>query len=376
MKKTKLLMLALTASILVTQTSCEEKSSDKQVTDGYGYDFTETINGYVDNVVLTTYADLKNKAWTLYDAVEKFKTAKTQANLDAVCNAWRATRIPWEQSEGFLFGPAEQLSIDPSIDSWPLDKAQIDAVIANTSLEITLDAIASSNVHGFHTIEYLIFEDGKAKAVAKLTDREVDYLGVATLSLRNDCLKLYGAWAGSAKLEGRDKTTLAQMEFNSDLYDFASRFKKAGKPGSTYVSANDAIDQIVDGCVDIASEVGSQKIDGPSKSGNVLDVESWYSWNSIDDFANNIVSIRNSYFGGVGSSSATASKSSLSAFVKSKNPALDSEISAAIDKCFKAINNDMNRPFRNNLTGAKVQAAIVACGELEKSFGKIKSLRD
>ena len=66
----------------------------------------------------------------------------------------------------------------------------------------------------------------------------------------------------------------------------------------------------------------------------------------------------------------------MSVFVESKNAALDAEITAAIDKAYKAINEGMQRPFRNNLTGAKVDAAIDACTDLQLSFEKIKQLKD
>ena len=45
-------------------------------------------------------------------------------------SAWRAVRVPWEQSEAFLFGVADLAQLDPSLDSWPLDKNGIEEIIA------------------------------------------------------------------------------------------------------------------------------------------------------------------------------------------------------------------------------------------------------
>lgn len=124
MKKLSVYFLLL-FSALYFFSSCGEDSPGGEFTDdGYGYDFTQVLKVYTDDVILPTYADMKNRAWTLYDAVQTFSssTGRTQANLNAVCAAWRATRIPWEQSESCLYGPADKLGLDPSLDSWPLKK--------------------------------------------------------------------------------------------------------------------------------------------------------------------------------------------------------------------------------------------------------------
>lgn len=379
MKKNKLFLLAATLLAAVTFTSCDD-SGDGGEDGGYGYDFTEVIKTYVNDVVITTYTDMKDCATALYDAVEEYKTSQTQENLDSVCAKWRAMRIPWEESEGFLFGPAALLNLDPSLDSWPLEKGGIDRII-NGSDDIDIDRIASPNLHGFHAVEYLIFSNGNPKTTV-LSSRELDYLVAATQYLRNDTYMLWANWVGEDEVTDEVAEVFEEEEIEV-MYNFAAQFRNAGSAGSTFLSKDDAIDQVIDGCVDIVTEVGSQKIGGPNgyaKAGDmetaVLEVESWYSWNSIDDYANNIISIRNSYFGGRGLTASNASSNSISAFVKSKNPELNTEITNAIEKTYNAIAVDMDRPFRNNLTGSKVDDAMDACSELEVILEKIKTLRD
>lgn len=385
MKKLNSYFLALFA-ILFAFSACGEDSPESGTTeDGYGYDFTQVLAVYTDGVILPTYSDLKTKSWQLYNASIAFKNERTQTNLNAVCAAWRATRIPWEQSESCLYGPAESLGLDPSLDSWPLEKGDIDKIIAAGS--ITKDKILKNNVHGFHTIEYLIFSNGQPKVVASspLSDNEIQYLVLATELLRNDCIKLWSAWNGAQNINVDDQAIIDTFDdFDPVNFNFAYNFKNAlSSSGVTLVSMDDAIDNIIEGCAGIADEVGAQKIGGPrdlALAGDidnaVLEVESWYSWNSIEDYANNIVSIRNSYFGGIGKTSGTRNKNSLSVFVESKDAALNIEITAAIDKAYKAINDGMQRPFRTYLTGDKVDAAIDACSDLQLSFEKIKQLKN
>ena len=76
-------------------------------------------------------------------------------------------RVPWEQSEAVLFGPAGEetgLGFDPSMASWPLDQEDIATIITNKTLSSVDDyigAIGSESVRGFHTIELLLFKDGR-----------------------------------------------------------------------------------------------------------------------------------------------------------------------------------------------------------------------
>ena len=63
-------------------------------------------------------------------------------------------------------------------------------------------------------------------------------------------------------------------------------------------------------------------------------VESWYSWHSRDDYSNNILSVRNSYFGSLTTEIADAS---MSALVESLDPGLDARMKAAVDAAYNAI---------------------------------------
>ncbi len=125
------------------------------------------LENYVDNIVLPTYADLENKSKAMRDAVDKFVKSPTQNNLTAAADAWRAARIPWEQSESFLYGPADLLGLDPSLDSWPLDQADIYTILKGSKQSVNdiRSEIQEESVRGFHTIELLLFKNGQPRVV-------------------------------------------------------------------------------------------------------------------------------------------------------------------------------------------------------------------
>ena len=100
-----------------------------------------------------------------------------------------------------------------------------------------------------------------------------NYMGVVAQLLREDASNLYSYWAESYQ--------------GGSSY---AEFFKAHAEGTTFPSALSAIGQIIDGCWDIANEVGEQKIGDPINKWNsgdhtaaVYAVESWYSWHSRED---------------------------------------------------------------------------------------------
>lgn len=178
------------------------------------------------------------------------------------------------------------------------------------------------------------------------------YMKVVANHLKKDATSLYNDWTVS--YEGGDA--------------YATIFKNAGK-NTTFSSALAATEQIVDGCSDIANEVGEAKIGDPlnlwiSKKYEeaLYAVESWYSWHSRVDYSNNIRSIKNAYYGSLDNKVA---ENSISAVIAKQNEALDKKVKNAIDNAIKAI-EDIPQPFRNHIASAEAVTAQEACADLKE----------
>ena len=132
------------------------------------------VSGFVNKVVLPTYKDLKEKNTALCAAVQNFYNTPSDATFEAACEAWLVARMPWEQSEAFLFGPVDILGLDPNMDSWPLDQVAIVNILNSGNFDDlnwedgdSEDEISSSQeVRGFHTLEFLLFKDGNPRTVS------------------------------------------------------------------------------------------------------------------------------------------------------------------------------------------------------------------
>lgn len=267
------------------------------------------------SVILTTYKNLDDRTADLVAALTALETAPSQANLQAARQAWRDARLPWEQSEGFLFGPVDQQGIDPAMDSWPVNEVDLENVL-NSGLALTKDYIdvQEGTVKGFHTIEFLIFGLDGQKEVADFTVREFEYLRACAQSLHGETTKLHTAWVSSGG-------------------NFISNLVNAGEAASIYPSQKAALQELVNGMVTIADEVANGKINDPFSQQNVTLEESRFSANSKADFADNMRSIRNIYRGSL-SGTVVAGLSSL---VTAKSATLDQKISADIEAAITAI---------------------------------------
>lgn len=180
------------------------------------------ISAYVDNVVLPTYSDLKQKNADLFTVVEAFKNSPSNSNFEAVCDAWLTAREPWETSEAFLFGPVDNEGLDPNMDSWPLDQDAIVNILNSGNFDDldwtdgdSEDAVtAKQEVRGFHTLEFLVFRNGEPRTLNDSAESEgsadivytssnaaswANYMYQVAYLLRKDASDLYGYWNDAYK---------------------------------------------------------------------------------------------------------------------------------------------------------------------------------
>lgn len=389
------IMFSMAIAVLATGfTSCSSDDDDDKKDDATNNDevYTEILKSYVNTTVVPTYKALAEAALEMRAANEALKENPSDANMQAASAAWMKARIEWEMSEAFLIGPVSEdfMSIDPHIDSWPLELEAIKAEIAKEDGKLT-GARAwkelEAEVIGFHVTEYLLYRDGQSRPVADLTAGELNYLTAATDALVWDCMLVYVAWAGIDNVSADIKAVYQEnpdvVSFletgNTGAMNYGSKMIAGEIYGGTLESA---VEEIIMGITDISDEVGATKIEAPYTNGRTEDVESWYSWHSLDDYQNNILSIKNAYMGGRDDNSRTAV--SLSTFVKENNAALDTEIKEKIEDAIAKIKaiGDGGLSFYEVVKAKKagdtskkeaVDAAVNACLALKVPFEKVKS---
>ena len=331
--------------------------------------------------MIPTYKSLADASILL---AEDCQDLSSQAKVDKACSDWLAARRYWELSEAFLFGAAADYNIDPHIDSWPLDLGQLDAVLSAGDIEDRIEAgTAGYGLLGFHAVEYVIFKEGSTgdksnrnRDYSTITAAEAAFAAAVAEDMRNQCIRLEAAWAGLDNVSAAKREILADAELEPTM-DYGERIIAAGQTGNTkYKTQIAAFEEIIVGASDIANEVGNTKISDPMGSHQWSDVESPHSWNSVADFADNIRSVRNAYYGSL---DGTVSSSSLSAYMAKVNKTADQKVRDCIENAINKI-NAMPTPFRNYInetSGANYQAimdAVQACNDLVDALDDAQEL--
>lgn len=370
MKTTKVLAFGLLALLTAScsdddnETIVDNNLSEKEQT------LCEATKDYVEHTVLPTYSAMADAAIEMRDYCrvmqEKHENGTlAEADIKSAGEAWKLARKSWELSEAFLFGPAANHNIDPHIDSWPLDKAAMNNLLnqIRNGNSWSLDNNGGYGLIGFHAVEYMLFELSADENTALVhstnyTSEELEYLVAVAEDLCNQCVCLESCWAGMDNISAKKQEILEEAELDYGE-NYGWEMMNAGQAGSRFKTYQEAAEEIIQGCIDIADEVGNTKIGRPHLGSSQEDknyIESPYSLNSVEDFADNIRSVRNAYLGSL------SGDASVSDYVKSQNAVVDQKVREAIEAAIAAIEL-IPEPFAKSATGALSEAAMKAAGD-------------
>lgn len=284
------------------------------------------LTGLVSDVIIPTYTKLADDVEDLEKTLNGLTVNTiTQSQIDKACQDFKSARENWERSEAFLMGAASDFDIDPTIDSWPLNRTLLLSYFNNGMNEEMLE---DATILGFHALEFILFRNGQPRKVAELQSndtyknferitgaQELSYAQTICTLLKQRCYQLQVAWEGeTAKNANRMNVVKAaglDCQTEKGLYYGENLIGAGMNEKSTFSTLKAAIAQVLSAdegsCVGIANEVGTAKIANPFSAGDISYVESPYSYNSITDFQDNIRSIRNVWYGSTNGSAASYS---------------------------------------------------------------------
>ena len=291
------------------------------------------LSNLVSNVIVPTYTDLADDVEDLEKTLNGLTVNSiSQSQINKACEDFKDARENWERSEAFLMGAASDFDIDPTIDSWPLNRSLLLNYFNNGMNDEMLE---DATILGFHALEFILFRNGQPRKVAEFQGndtyknftgvsgaKELAYAQTICKLLKERCFQLQVAWEGetaknasrvaAVKAAGLEYTTENGLSYGENLTQAGVNAK------STFPTLKAAIAQVLSddegSCVAIATEVGTAKIANPFSAGDISYVESPYSYNSITDFQDNIRSIRNVWYG---STNGTAASNSFNGFFAS-----------------------------------------------------------
>ena len=278
-------------------------------------DVRAVVDHLAGNVIAPTYGAFAREAAGLQAAVDRLAEAPSEAALTEAREAWRRTRSPWEQAEAFLFGPVDLGLYDPTLDTWPLNVVDLEAMLASEQ-SVTAETLASAAFasRGFHAVEYLLGGEDGGRAAASFTDRELAYLRLLADELARASASLHDDWS---RPDG-----------------YASVLRAAGtSTDAVYPTVGDALYELLMGVLFIADEVQAEKLGVPLDAGTGLFAESRFSGTSADDIRNNLRSMVHVYTGTMGG----AQGPGIGSLVATVDPALDARFRAQLDAALAAV---------------------------------------
>lgn len=379
-------LLSVTLAVFM-MTSCEKSKND--VSNVKEDLLKKAVVGQVDGHMVSVYSNLSNAAYELKENCDSMLSAFEANHLDELAaqqklaaQNWVAARRYWELSESFLFGPVSYYNVDPHIDSWPLDKDKLETLLARLDKgeEIDVDDLTYGTA-GFHSLEYMLYDPQNADPknvklhdINSYTAAQLQYTLLVATDLAAQTSLLAACWVGLEPMADYQKELLEDFDISKPEFADPYRYHMTQLNSSVYKTYQAAAEEIVQGCIDIADEVGNTKMGTPCNAANDADrnyIESPYALNSIVDFQDNILSIKNSYCGMNGAYS-------ISDYVKSKDAQLDTDVRAAIDNAIAAIAK-IQEPFIAHAKDAETRNAVDLTGtvlknKLEEVYGLLSKV--
>ncbi|MFK0687178.1 imelysin family protein [Mesorhizobium sp. IMUNJ 23033] len=127
-------------------------------------DAKAVIKTYAD-IALAKYEDSLTTAQALDKAVDALLAKPSVDTLNAAREAWKASRVPYQQTEVYRFGNKIVDDWEGKVNSWPLDEGLIDYVAKSYGTESDTNSLYTANVIANKEIEI----NGKKVDASKLS---------------------------------------------------------------------------------------------------------------------------------------------------------------------------------------------------------------
>jgi putative iron-regulated protein len=278
----------------------------------------QVIQDFTNDVVKSQYGDLLNASLALQVSVGNLNTLTNDSNQAQAKINWKAIRVIWEQSEGFLIGPVESNDYDPNTDTWPTDYVQMDSLLSSNA-ELSTNSVKNlpQSLRGYHPLEYMLWGKGGTKTAADFTPRQKQYMVSLIDDIQsNNVQQLYNDWFGAP--------------------DYQSQVLNAGMGSTEFTTRKALFLNIIGAMSDICAEVGDSKMKEPFLARDSTITESPYSNNTLTDFKNNIIGVQNVYLGLNGGKG-------LHDLVAAKQADLDQQIQTKITAALKSFDQITDR---------------------------------
>jgi len=370
----KKLLIAMTCSTLLFSTATSAKP-----------DADAVVKHYV-TLIHSVYSDALMTAKTLETAIHAFLADPSAAHLDATKTAWKAARVPYQQSEVFRFGNAVIDDWEGKVNAWPLDEGMIDYVavdsysheegnpaalvniINSAELKIGTDTIDASRITpalleslheiggseanvatGYHAIEFLLWGQDLNGTGAGAGERPyTDYL------TNKKCTSGTGNGVDAEICKRRAAYLKAATELLiSDLTFITQQWAPEGEAAQALLATDstEGMRRLLFGMGSLSlGELAGERMKVALIANSTEDEHDCFSDNTHHSHFYNAQGIKNVYVGTYVTTEGKAlSGPSLAEIVAAESPDLHKDMLAAFDKSLMAIGAMVESAEQNNV---------------------------
>lgn len=345
-QKISLTLLTITMILIA---SCGEEQSGSSVSI---QDQQALLANIGDNIIVPSYQNLDSKVADLLAEMENFKSDLSSENFAVLKTSLKEARLAWQWCNFYDFGPASEIGLASTINTFPVDKDAIERNIAGD--DFNLESVAAADERGFAAIGYLLHGAGESDAeiLQQFVDVQtrVDYLDQLIRQVTESVNSVYQRW-------------------DSDQDNYIETFKTATgtNVGSSLSLLTNALTQSFerktrDGKIGIP--VGLRTLGVPVPNS----VEALYAGYSVDLVQENLKAYQNLFLGtSLREASSGNGDSYLTYLELLENMSLSNEIKERFEKSVSAVNllNEpyqeevQNNPNPSNTVIAEIQQLIV-----------------
>lgn len=275
------------------------------------FDRSAMLENIGEKIVLATYRDFDTEADQLVIAVDAYCQALgTGGELDelvAVQSQWRTTMVAWQIAESMLFGPAamDSQALRDRIYSWPVTSGcAVDQDVVLNRDDANYDISSRvTNRRGLDALEYVLLAPTLDTVCPPQTAPE----GWDALP-DGDRLVARCEFARVAAGDLAAQAQLAVDAWDPAAGNYLAELTGAGQSGSSFDSAQDAVNVVSDAMFYVDSHVKDMKLGEPAgivinrcssvQTPCLEELESLYASHSAQNIVANLEGLQMLYTGG------------------------------------------------------------------------------
>lgn len=203
--------------------ACSSKKEEPQPE--ADFDQAAMLTNYADNIIVPAYVALQEDVNALQTKVLAYEQSATNENLSALKSAYLETHLSWQSAAMFEFGPASDVLLRSSFNTFPVDTTQVNSNVSSGTY--TLGAASNIDAKGLNTIDYLLYGSQSLSAT------RTKYLKDIVADLKTKIDYVVSNWANSYRAAfisnvGKQNGSSLGLAYN-DFVLYAESYLRTGK---------------------------------------------------------------------------------------------------------------------------------------------------